>query len=229
MRISSANLYSALYGLSRIQGRGNNSAGYSSSLGGVYNNYQNLYRTSAYKLQKEAVGFRSIAEKLQDTDWEKEYKFSEKKALQNGVRTFVEEFNQLYSQVKNIQGSKDGSYGAQFQELVYDNKEKLSKIGVEIGQNGTLSVNNSRLKKAKAVDFKEVFSGPDSLAGKAAVKSIYAEARALAGVSTYGAGISGYGMYGYGAYGTAGLSSLHGVYHYTGGYPYTGSFFDMLL
>lgn len=223
MRISGANLYSALYSLNGLQGRRSSTMGLGSSLGGVYGSYQNLYRTNSYKLQKEAVGFRSIAEKLQDTDWEKEYKLTGKKSLQNEVRTFVEEFNQLYAQVKNVSGSKDGSYGAQFNELVYDNKEKLSEIGISIGKDGSLSVNNSGLKKAKAADFKAVFSGTDSLAGKAAVKSIYAEANALTNSSLYGYGNYGYGNYGYGAYGATGINSLYGSY------PYTGSYFDMLL
>ncbi len=210
MRISTANLYSALYSLNGLQGRRSSSYGIGSSLGTVYGSYQNSYKTNTYKLQREAVGFRSIAEKLQDTDWEKEYKLSGKKSLQNQVRTFVEEFNQLYTQVQNVSGSKNGSYGAQLRDLVNDNKEKLSGIGINVNKDGSMSVNNAGLKKAKASDFMKVFSGTESLAGKAAVKSIYAEAQAMTITNSYGYGMYGYGMYGYGS-------------------PYTGSYFDMLL
>lgn len=223
MRISGANLYSALYSLNGLQGRRSSNFGLGSSLGTVYGGYQNSYKTNTYKLQKEAVGFRSIAEKLQDTDWEKEYKLSRKKSLQNQVCTFVEEFNQLYTQVQNISGSKNGSYGAQLKELVNDNKEKLSEIGICVNKDGSLSVNNTGLKKAKAADFMAVFSGAESLAGKAAVKSIYAEAQAMTITNSYGYGMYGYGSSGYGTYGITGLNGLYGAS------PYAGSYFDMLL
>lgn len=173
--------------------------------------------------QKTGAGFRKIAEKLQNTDWSSEYKFSKKKELQNNVRTFAEEYNKLLSGVKNVSDGTGSTYGNRFTQLLRDNKEALSGIGLEVGTDGTLSVNSKTLKKAKADAFETVFKGADSVAGKAAVNSIYAEAQSmLSGVgklygygSAYGTGLGAYGLgslgtYGLGAYGlgSADLTSM---------------------
>lgn len=159
--------------------------------------------------QKTGAGFRKIAEKLQNTDWSSEYRFSKKKELQNNVRTFAEEYNKLLSGVKNVSDGEGGTYGSRFTQLLRDNKEALSGIGLEVGTDGTLSVNSKTLKKAKADAFEAVFKGADSVAGKAAVNSIYAEAQSmLSGVGKlYGYG-SAYGTYGLGTLGTYGLGNL---------------------
>ena len=165
--------------------------------------------------QKTGAGFRKIAEKLQNTDWSSEYRFSKKKELQNNVRTFAEEYNKLLSGVKNVSDGAGSTYGSKFTQLLRDNKEALSGIGLELGTDGTLSVNSKTLKKAKADNFEAVFQGADSVAGKAAVNSIYAEAQSmLSGMgklygysSLYGYG-SAYGTYGLGALGTYGLGNL---------------------
>lgn len=176
--------------------------------------------------QKMGAGFRKIAEKLQHTDWSRDYKLSKKKELQASVRTFAEEYNKFLAGVKNISDGEGGTYGSRFTQLLRDNREALSKIGLETGSDGTLSVNSRILKKAKAGDFEAVFRGADSVAGKAAVNSIYAEAQSMlsgvgklygygsaygADLGTYGLGTLGtYGLGGLGAYGlgSAGLSSM---------------------
>lgn len=168
--------------------------------------------------QKTGAGFRKIAEKLQHTDWSRDYRLSKKKELQTSVRTFAEEYNKFLSSVKNVSDGEGGTYGSRFMQLLRDNQETLSKIGLETGPDGTLSVNSRILKKAKAGDFEAVFGGVDSVAGKAAVNSIYAEAQSmLSGVgklygygSAYGAGLGAYGLGSLGAYGlgSVGLNSM---------------------
>lgn len=180
------------------------------------NNGSSLSVTSA---QKTGAGFRKIAEKLQHTDWSRDYRLSKKKELQNNVRTFAEEYNKLLSGVKNVSDGAGSTYGSKFTQLLRDNKDALSGIGLEVGADGTLSVNSKTLKKAKADAFEAVFKGADSVAGKAAVNSIYAEAQnMLSSVGKlYGYG-SAYGTYGLGALGTYGLGNL-GAYG-LGGYGY---------
>lgn len=173
---------------------------------------------SVSSAQKTGAGFRKIAEKLQNTDWSRDYRLSKKKELQNNVRTFAEEYNKLLTGVKNVSDGEGGTYGSRFTQLLRDNKEALSGIGLEVGTDGTLSVNGRTLKKAKADAFEAVFKGADSVAGKAAVNSIYAEAQnMLSSVgklygygSMYGTGLGIYGLGGLGTYGlgSAGLSSM---------------------
>lgn len=165
--------------------------------------------------QKTGAGFRKIAEKLQNTDWSRDYRFSKKKELQNNVRTFAEEYNKLLSGVKNVSDGAGSTYGSRFTQLLRDNKDALSGIGLEVGTDGTLSVNSKTLKKAKADAFETVFKGADSVAGKAAVNSIYAEAQSmLSGMgklygygSAYGTGLGAYGTYGLGSLGMYGLGA----------------------
>lgn len=236
MRISPANQYASLFAANRTRPVG--IAGRSLYAKKTGTGYQKPYAGSADRVQGSTAGFRKIAEKLQNADWDKEYRLSGKKSLQNGVRTFVEEYNKMYSRMKSVPAYTGGTYGAQLKELACDNQRQLAGIGIECGKDGTLSINNARLKKAKASDFKDVFSGADSLAGKAAVKSIYAEAQAFSlnrmgsygygSGSWYGAyGLGGLGLYGYGnSLGMYGLGNSVGMY---GSYPYTGRYFDMLL
>lgn len=229
MQISPANQYASLYAMNRMRTLPVGTAGRSLYAKGVYTGYQKPYAGNAVQMQSKAAGFRKIAEKLQNTDWDKEYRLSGKKTLQNGVRTFVEEYNKMYSQMTGIPANTGVSYGAQLRKLAEDNQKQLAGIGIESGKDGTLRINNAKLKKAKATDFKEVFSGSDSLAGKAAVKSIYAEAQAfsLSRMGSYGYANGGwYGAYGLGSMGLYGYGSSLGMY---GSYPYTGRYFDMLL
>lgn len=164
-------------------------------------------------VQNVGAGFRKITEKLQNTDWSRDYRLSKKKELQNNVRTFAEEYNKLLSGVKNVSDGEGGTYGSKFTQLLQDNKEALSGIGLEVGTDGTLSVNSRTLKKAKADAFEDVFKGADSVAGKAAVNSIYAEAQNMLSSigklygygSAYGTGL---GMYGPGSLGTYGPGTL---------------------
>ena len=163
--------------------------------------------------QKTGAGFRKIAEKLQSTDWSREYRFSQKKELQNNVRTFAEEYNRFFSEIKNVSDGEGGVYGSKFASLMQDNKEVLAGIGLSVKGDGTLSVDSRALKKAKADAFAAVFKGTDSVAGKAAVNSIYAEAQraALAVGKLYGYGTgsygAGFGVYGLGAYGLGSLGT----------------------
>lgn len=197
--------------------------------------------------QKIGAGFRKITEKLQNTDWSSEYRLSKKKELQNNVRTFAEEYNRLLSGTKNVSDGEGSTYGSRFSRLLQDNKAALSKIGLEIGADGTLSVNSRTLKKAKADAFETVFQGADSVAGKAAVNSIYAEAQSMLSdvgrLYSYGTGLSsialgnyalqtgglasyGLGGYGYGAYGygTSGMNSLYAALS-----SYAGRYIDTQL
>lgn len=164
--------------------------------------------------QKTGAGFRKITEKLQGTDWSREYHFSKKKELQKDVCTFAEEYNRFLSEVKNVPDGGGGVYGGKFANLLQDNKTALAGIGLFAEPDGTLTVDGSILKKAKAEAFAAVFAGADSVAGRAAVNSIYAEAQGtLAAVGKlygYGAGLGAYGMGSLGMYGTGayGMGSL---------------------
>lgn len=172
-------------------------------------NHNNSLSLSA--AQKTGAGFRKIAEKLQSTDWSREYRFSKKKELQNGVRAFAEEYNRFFSEIKKVADGEGSSYGSKFISLVQDNRDVLAGIGLTVEGDGTLSVDSRALKKAKAEAFAAVFKGTDSVAGKAAVNSIYAEAQsavsAVGKLYGYGAGLGGYGLGTYGA-GTYGLGNL---------------------
>lgn len=193
--------------------------------------HNNSFSLSA--AQKTGAGFRKIAEKLQSTDWSREYRLSKKKELQNGVRTFAEEYNRFFSEIKNVSDGEGGVYGSKFASLMQDGKEALAEIGLFVEGDGRLSVDSRILKKAKADALAAVFKGTDSVAGKAAVNSIYAEAQGavsavgkLYGYGAYGAGLGVYGpgsllaygsgMYKTGAYGLGNPLASYGL----GGYGY---------
>lgn len=219
MNISAANLSSALYGMSRMSMLRN-----PTGITGQAGLYDSLSRSFSYynknNIGTQGIydGFRDVTRKLQETDWDKSYRFSGKKRLQSTVNAFAEAFNGMLAKTSQAGGSL---YASRLKEQAFKSERLLSEIGLQVEKDGTLSVNGKTLKRASASDFKAVFEGADSFAGRTAVKSIYAQAQQLARNPGYGAG--SYGTAGlYGGYGAAG--SLYGM-----AYPYAGRYFDMFL
>lgn len=242
MNISAANLSSALYGIHSMGslGRTSRSSSYQNPLytpGSIIGVSPTAAYGKTYAISKIGTEFRKAAQTLQETDFSKTYRFTGKKQIWNQVRTFAESYNSLLSNVSNATEKQ------KLKQPITDNRTVLAKVGLNLSDDGSLAVDNKALKKAKIADLTAVFSGAESPAGKMAVKSIYAEASAVAGSSVYPYGLNAYGLgnyglgtYGLGAYGLGsyGLSSYGlGAYalgNYGMGSLYNlGRYFDMSL
>lgn len=111
------------------------------------------------------------------------------------VKSFVKDYNAMISGMNSSKNTVDTIYKKQFSELANEYKSQLKAVGITRASDGTLNLEETKIKNAKLGQLKEVFYGSTSFGAKTAVKSIYVEANAAANKSTvtkYG----GYGTYG---------------------------------
>lgn len=124
------------------------------------------------KLEKSADSLKEQAEKLSETG---EESFLEKiKADGNSgeackvVESYVEQYNSTLSSLGKSGGALNQYYSKMLQEAVDENSETLEKIGITVGKDGKLSIDEQKLKAASIDDIQSVFTGSDGLAARTA-------------------------------------------------------------
>lgn len=171
-------------------------------------NTSTAYQTT----QKAAANVRTQAEKLTSTDdqslWSKAEKSGNKQEILKTVNEFVNHYNDMIGGMQKNGGSLNNIYRAQLNRTATANQSILKDIGISTKRDGTLVVDQNKLKGADVDKLKEAFGGSASFAGGAAVKSIYVEANAVSGMSQQSnAAYTGYNSLGsFYNYGTAGAS-----------------------
>lgn len=156
-----------------------------------------VYQTT----QKAAANVRTQAEKLTDTGedsvWEKAQKSGKNQDILAAVNEFVSSYNDMTAGMKKTGGSLNNIYRAQLTGAVTSSQGVLKEIGITANRDGTLSIDQDKLKAAGLEELKQAFGGSSSFAGQAAVKSIYVEANAVSAMSQQsGAAYMGYNNYG---------------------------------
>lgn len=92
-------------------------------------------------------------------------------ALLDKVKTFVNQYNTTLNATKNM-----NSYSI-LQTAVWGTQQMnvseglLNKVGISIGEDNTLSIDEDKFKEAKMSDLKALFSGSSSLADRVAQKA----------------------------------------------------------
>lgn len=91
--------------------------------------------------------------------------------LLDKVKTFVKEYNTMLNATKNM-----NSYSI-LQTAVWGTQQMnvseglLNKVGISIGEDNTLSIDEDKFKEAKLSDLKTLFSGSSSLADRISQKA----------------------------------------------------------
>lgn len=109
-------------------------------------------------------------------DWEK---------ITSAVKTFASDYNAVVEESGNV-SSRDVSQNTDWMtSLSSTMKNALSKVGVTVGTDNKLSVDEEKLKKADVKNLKALFNGPYSYAEQVSQKASSISSAALRGTSLY--------------------------------------------
>ena len=142
--------------------------------------------TGLSKMKKEADGLKSAADKLTSEDmWKKTGSEYDMDKIASAVKSFANEYNDVIDQSSKL-GTKDVTMQTGFMtSMTKTMSNALSKVGVTVGADGRLSVNEDTLKKADAKDVKSLFSGDYSYAGQISEKASAISSAAVRNSSLY--------------------------------------------
>lgn len=138
------------------------------------------------KVKKEADGLKKSAEDLANSDmWKQKNGTYDTEKIASAIKSFASEYNDVVTEA-NKAGNKDVSTQLGFMKSMTTTMSKaLSKVGVSVGVDGKLSVDEETLKKADMKDVKALFEGKFSYASDMASKASAISSAAVRNASFY--------------------------------------------
>lgn len=92
-------------------------------------------------------------------------------AISKGVSDFVSDYNDTVNALKDSKSSVALKRGEAMEKTMSSYKNSLSRIGISINDDNTLSIDKDKLNKANPEDVKSVFGGNYSVSAKTANKA----------------------------------------------------------
>lgn len=151
-----------------------------------YSAVNNTDKTGLTKMKKEADSLKSAASALNDANLFKETNGSvDMDKITSAIKSFAKSYNSAIDQTDEV-SSKDVSMQAGFMKsLSKTMSNALSKVGVTVGTDGKMTVDEDALKKADVKDMKNLFTGKHSYAAQVADQASAISSAALRNASTY--------------------------------------------
>lgn len=122
------------------------------------------------KLQKEANSLQEQAAKFaatgEDSFFDKIKESGDHETLYSGVMDYVKSYNSTLSALKQSQGVLNEYYSQMMQEAAKDSSKSLEGIGITIGKDGLLSIDEEKLKAASVEDIESVLGVSGQLSSK---------------------------------------------------------------
>ncbi len=122
------------------------------------------------KLKKEAGSLQDLAEKFAatgtDSFFDKIKESEDHDTLYAGVKDYVKSYNATLSALKKSGGILNEYYSQMMQEAVKQSGKSLEEIGITIGKDGMLSVDEEKLKAASVEDIESVLGASGELSSK---------------------------------------------------------------
>lgn len=114
------------------------------------------------------------------------------------VEKLVSNFNAVYENLNELGGTVNTMYATRIKNLAYSNKTKLAEVGITQNKNGTLAIDEKKLKVVDLEKLKAVFCKESGLIGdlQEHAKSMKESAAATASVLNKMYGSSTYNQYG---------------------------------
>lgn len=91
--------------------------------------------------------------------------------LLDKAKNFVNQYNSTLNATKNMNSYSILQTAVWSTEQMNVSEKLLNKVGISIGENNTLSIDEEKFKEAKMTDLKALFSGSYSLADRVAQKA----------------------------------------------------------
>ena len=144
-------------------------------------------KTGLTQMKKEADGLKSAAEALNKEElWKQTDGKYDMEKISSAVKSFANEYNNTLAQASKV-NSKEIAQDVRYMSSMTNTMSKaLSKIGVTVGVDGKLSVNEDELKKANVSSIKSLFAGSVSYGSQTADKASDISKDAVMNSSTYG-------------------------------------------
>lgn len=119
-----------------------------------------------YEKQEKAAGeLDTIAQKLsesgKDSIWEKVRESGDTSEITKKAQELVEKYNHLLESMKGTSGALNEFYRRSLKELPAQHTEELAKIGITSKKDGSLEIDQEKLKGASLEQLEKVF-GKDS-------------------------------------------------------------------
>lgn len=113
------------------------------------------------RMQTAAGQVKSSAEKLLKTGensiFEQEDTAKAKEQATEEIENFVNDYNIMMGRLNSSSDNTDTTYRKKLQDIATAGKKELEKVGITIGKNGTLSLDDKKLKEAELADEKSLF------------------------------------------------------------------------
>ena len=144
--------------------------------------------TGLSKMKKESDALASSVEALDKADlWTlKDGKYDMDK-IADAVKSFVKEYNDTVSQSSKVTNSDVSKQISNMESMTNIMSKKLTAVGITVGADGKLTVNEDKLKSANEKDLKELFDGKNTYASQIQKYANDASKAAVNGASTYSA------------------------------------------
>ncbi len=149
-------------------------------------------RSTADSLKKKADVFSSdklwATEEIEDeTSGRKKEVFSNPEAIVKAVKDFADSYNQAIDAAYNSKTKSVLRSGEWLDTMTEKHGRLLNEVGITVGADGKLSVNEDELKKANITTMKSLFQGIDSYAVKVSAKAAGLSNAAATKEATYSA------------------------------------------
>lgn len=133
---------------------------------------QAVDKTGLTQMKKESDGLKSAVEAFNKDDlWKQTNGEYDMEKITGAVKSFVNEYNDVINQSSKV-NSKEISQTMRYMSSMTNTMSKaLSKIGVEVGVDGKLSINEDTLKKANVTSIKSMFAGAGSYGAQIEAKA----------------------------------------------------------
>lgn len=142
--------------------------------------------TGLSQMKKEADSLKASTDTLNNADlWKATDGKYDTAKINEAVKGFVKNYNDTLAQASKVT-SKDVSDSTNYMMSMTNTMSKaLSKIGVNVGADGKLSLNEETLKKANINNVKSLFSGQASYGAQIADKATEISKAAVKNASLY--------------------------------------------
>lgn len=166
---------------------------------------------SMIKIGKMTYTEDETGKKAQETD---------KNNLLKDIRSFVSDYNEVYSDLVNLGGAANTAFKKNLDNIISTNKKALEEIGITVSKTGELTIDEKTLSNADFSKVKELFAKENGFADKISDKMKTIESAASNSLTTlsklYGATST------YNKYGTSN-SYFNGYNNYSSSYYNYGS------
>ena len=138
------------------------------------------------KMKKEADGLKTKAAALNEDElWEKKNGEYDMGKITSAVKSFANEYNDVIDQSQKV-GSKDVTMQTGFMmSMTSTMANALSKVGVAVGSDGKMTVDENSFKNADVKDIKALFAGKYSYAAQIEEKASAISSAAVRSSSMY--------------------------------------------